>query len=242
VTTDFEELPGVRMEFRSGKSPSLLVLLFTGAIVACSAPNSPRLSGAAVTPAMPAQARETEFSRIDETLSGLSSRNAKEREGAKNAILTTSGKSEELRRYIIGRLLKITALPNGCIEVLTSEQRWLEWREATDILGTMKTPETTDVLVGTLDCSTGTSLSTDAYPATKAIIKLGHEAVPKLGEALELKPVRRRFMAAQALYGIGGEGAKHALQKAAQNEKDERVRRMIKDMLRDWDYSGKNRP
>ncbi len=74
------------------------------------------------------------------------------------------------------------------------------------------------------------------------VIKIGEEAIPKLAVALKQKPARLRFMAAQALYSIGGEGAKKALEKASLTESNKRLADVIKSFLRNWNESGKYKP
>ncbi|MGH9971925.1 MAG: HEAT repeat domain-containing protein [Pyrinomonadaceae bacterium] len=175
---------------------------------------------------------------VDSWIQKLHSADGNERQAAKSAILSLANESAQSRQYAVKELIRIAKVPNGCIEVLTSNERFSEWDAATDILGTLKAPEAIAALTETLDCSKATSLSLDSYPAAKAIAKIGREAVPQLAAALDHKPVRVRFVAAQALYRIGGEEAKAALIKAQGKETDKVVANMIKDMLRDWSSRG----
>lgn len=211
------------------RMPLVLLLWLTATLLSCSSAGSTQPT---------AQDRQMESAQMDMWIRKLRSHDMSERHEAKNEILTSSNKSVDSRKYAIKELLKLAKLQSGCIEVLTSNERFFEWEIAVDILGTLKAAEAIDVLIENLDCSKATTLSPTAYPATKAIMRIGSEAVPKLSEALTRKPVRVRFMAVQALYGIGGDEAKAALSKRAETETDEVVARMIKDALQDWENSG----
>ena len=187
------------------------------------------------------QSQQNEAFQIKAQLDELRSSNQNEREKARKAILEFSTKSADARLYIIKALIRIAKVPNGNAELMKSNERFWEWKESVDILGIMKATEAIDVLMECLDCNnTAPGLAPEWYPATKAIIKIGTDAIPKLTEAMRHKSPSVRFMAAQALFAIGGDRSKDALEKALLIEKDGRIAFMIKAMLRDWGNSGKN--
>ena len=87
-----------------------------------------------------------------------------------------------------------------------------------------------------------TSFGIGHYPATKAIVKFGAQAVPKLAMALREKPPDTRTMAAVALHAIGGEKAKLILEETLKTEKDEGVATRIRNVLIGWTSSGRQQP
>lgn len=192
---------------------------------------------------LPTQSGPSELSQMDSLIRHLRSENQGERDDAKQGILTLADKSEQARQGVIDELIKLATAPGGSAELMASRERFLEWKEATDILGVLKATEAVDTLIQCLDCDIGVSgLGPGRYPAAIAIIRIGDEAIPKLASALAEKPTGIKFMAAQALYSIGGEKAKEILEEASRRERDRQTADMIKSLLRDWNNSGKYKP
>lgn len=170
----------------------------------------------------------------------LRSLNQRKRERAKKSILVFAGQSPGLRQCVISALKKIVddGIAAGFVFAFKSPERYGQLVEATDLLGTMKAVEAMDSLIDGLDYNNGAvGLGIGHYPATKAIVKFGDLAVPKLEAALQKKPPGIRAMAAHALHAIGGEQAKGILIKALQTEKDESVSDTIRNMLLSWNVS-----
>lgn len=107
------------------------------------------------------------------------------------------------------------------------------WTSVAAIFGTLKAVEALDLLIGCLDCNSGeASSSAGAYPALRAAIRIGPDAVPKLSAALFSSPDPHiREFAARALSTIGGKDAKAALERASLTEKDQAVTANIKMSL-----------
>ena len=190
----------------------------------------------------PATEQQDAYSQLKAEIGKLRSEDKSERERAKSEILAFSNKSVEDRRHVIRELIKLAVVPNGDAEFLRSHERFLAWSEAADILGTMKATEAISVLISCLDCSNGRfNLGLGIYPAALAIIKIGDEAVPQLAEALEQKSLVQ-FVAAKALYAIGGDKAKEVLKKALRKERDKQFAAILRNTLRNWDNSGKYKP
>ena len=178
----------------------------------------------------------------------LRSADQRKRQRAKESILTFSSRSPNSRQCVIKPMQKIVdeivASPDGGFLLAAKyPERYAEWIEATDILGTMKATEAMDSLIECLDYNNGTTdFGIGHFPATKAIVKFGDQAIPKLEGALQQKPPGIRVMAAQALHAIGGEKAKSILEETLKTEKDEGVATRIRNMLIGWTSSGKPQP
>jgi HEAT repeat protein len=101
------------------------------------------------------------------------------------------------------------------------------------LLGQVKAVEALDVLIACINCNDGMhGLSAYRFPAFRALIMIGPEAVPKLVKALSDSAASTRGRAASALGEIGGADAKKALEQALISERDEDVVRSIKIALR----------
>jgi hypothetical protein len=140
--------------------------------------------------------------------------------------------------------LAATAHPQGGFMLaMKSPGRYAQWREATDILGTIKATEAMDSLIDNMAFNDGrTSYGIGHYPATQAIVKFGPQAIPKLEEALRRKSPDIRTMAVQALHAIGGDKARSILEATLKTEKDEVVATTLRNTLIGWTSSGKPQP
>jgi HEAT repeat protein len=181
-----------------------------------------------------------ECAEIEPLIRKLRSANERRRETANKAILRFSSKSASCRQCVIKRMLKIasrpTAEPHGWVKLFFQyPHRFYEWSEATDILGTMKAMEALDTLIACLGCNDGIiGLGVGRFPASRAVVKFGEEAIPKIAEALKQKPRETRYYAAVVLYTIGGDRARDALQKALAAETDRMLAGDMKNMLVRW--------
>jgi HEAT repeat protein len=232
----------------TNKHLTFLVMLFIASLISyiglSVAYNSP--PSVNKTPLPVVQNKPDESSQMETWLHDLQSEDTNKREKAKKSILALAGESDEKRQYVIKELLKIVSSPDGAtaksVQFMKHPELYLEWTEVTDILGTMKATEAIDALVQCLDCNDGNfGLSPYRFPATAAIIKIGEEAIPGLATALKQKSVMTRFMAAQALYGIGGDRAKETLVEALRTEKDRQTASAFKFLLRDWNNAVKSK-
>jgi HEAT repeat protein len=206
----------------------LPLVLLAGASAACTV-GSYADENVAYTPA---RQQEGDGCDIAEPLRRLASDSTSDRREAREALLTFSSKSVEARQCVIDKLLRIARVSDGYVEL----QRFTEWREATGILGTLKATEALDTLIACLHCGDGTfGLSLDRFPATKALVGIGPEAVPKLAEALESDEPLRRYLAAAALSEIRGDEARAALQRVARKEQDEDTAAAMNYFLQNWD-------
>jgi hypothetical protein len=181
-----------------------------------------------------------ECAEIGPLIRKLRSDNQRRRKTANKAILRFSSKSASCRQCVIKRMLKIasrpTADPARWVKLFFQyRHRFYEWREATDILGSMKAMEALDTLIACLECNHGTiGLGVGYFPASQAVVKFGEDAIPKIAEALKQKPRETRYYAAEVLYAIGGDRARDALQKALAAETDRMLADDMKNMLRTW--------
>lgn len=148
-----------------------------------------------------------------------------------------SSRSENSRRCVIDKILSITALPlsfsdKGISLFLKAPELFVEWKKTTDILATVKATEAMDTLIDCLNCNDGRfGLGIGQFPATKAIVKFGDQAIPKLERALEEKPPEIRRMAVQALHAIGGEKARLILIERLKTETSKSVADTIRNLL-----------
>ena len=177
---------------------------------------------------------QDDFSALTLQLRKLESSDDLERESVKTEVINISAKSTTHRQRVISQLLQLVALSRGRDELMKST-RFFEWKAAVEILGQMHASEAIPQLVECLDCNNGVAgLGPGRYPATLAIIMIGREAIPSLGNALRQKAVGIQRMAIEALYGIGGNDAKSALNAAMHDVKDREISRAIRDALRNW--------
>ncbi len=173
-------------------------------------------------------------------LRDLRSKDSNQRYNAKRAIVAMADGSIESRKQVVSELLKLARAQNATSEFARSPERFLEWKEVTDILGELKSTEAIDVLIQCLDCNNGhAGRSPDRFPAARAIIMIGKPAIPKLAEALQSESAGTRLMAAEALYAIGGPESKEALKGAAQGQRYKETAAVVRDMLLNWERSGK---
>jgi len=174
----------------------------------------------------------------EKQIDALSSESASERESAQIALLHISKVSPDSRNELIHVLSNRLAKTQDCADVLFNPVQFAEWKELTNLIGILKITEVLDILIEQMECTQAESLSLDAYPATKAVVAMGVEAVPKLSNALAKgRRVGVRFMAADALFYIGGKEARAALKRASKVE-EPYVRRNINYLLSRWSDSG----
>ncbi len=115
-----------------------------------------------------------------------------------------------------------------------------QWRPVVELLGTIRAVEAIDYLIECLDCNTGLfSLSPDTFPATRAIIRIGDQAIPALSRAIEDRTPLERYLAAVALTEIGGEKARAIVEKAARREKDKELAIDFRNLLKNLNNSNK---
>lgn len=168
----------------------------------------------------------------------------RKREKTKNSILVFSRRSSTARQCVVKTSLKIVtdvsiSKDKGVGLFWKFPGRFQEWSGAADILGTLRASEAIDVLVECLDCNDGRfGLSVDRFPATRAIVNFGDEAIPLLARTLKGESSIKKYLAALALHEIAGEKAKEALEKAVSEEHNSEDAANMRNLLLAW----KNRP
>jgi len=177
------------------------------------------------------QAQASDSEQVRSLLRGLGSTDNRKRGETKTAVLALSDNSSTTRQIILSELIKIADMP---CPYTVPPFRNARWEDAVELLGSLKALESLNVLTHHLDCTTGASLAPDMYPATKAIIRFGQPAIAALRIVLKEGRTSERFMAAQALWAIGGDEAKDAITRAADTEKDKHLVRIMKDLLSRW--------
>jgi len=155
-----------------------------------------------------------------------------ERAQAKKGLRSMARASAQSRQQVIRELVKLVAGSEPVLRA-SSTAHYDAWSFAAELLGQVKAVEALDVLIACINCNNGLhGLSSYRYPAFRALIMIGPEAVPKLIEALSKSDASTRSRAAAALGEIGGADAKKALEQALNSERDEDVIRRIKIALR----------
>jgi len=120
-------------------------------------------------------------------------------------------------------------------ELVRSHDRFREWSEATNLLGRIRATEALDTLINCLECNDGRfGLSLGRFPAALGVVNFGEAAIPKLSAALKRKEPMTRYKAAEVLYAMGGDRAKHLVKKAVPNERVRWIADAMKNMLRTW--------
>lgn len=156
-----------------------------------------------------------------------------EQEKVKKELSLLAEESAESREQVIQELI-IRVKGSDVRSRLTSRAHYNAWKSAVDLLGQLKATEAIDVLVECIACNDGIAgLSNDRYPALKAILAIGHEAIPKLTQALSNNddPATRIF-SASALGQLGGDEAKEALEQALLSEQNTEVAASIRVALK----------
>ena len=186
------------------------------------------------------QEKEPQNPSLDKLLQDLRFGNDSERSAAKVILVEQSNKSVTARATLIKALLPSIKGPNRSVEFMRNPDLYEQWRPVVELLGTIRAVEAIDDLIECLDCNTGLfSLSPDTFPATRAIIQIGDQAIPALSRAIEDKPRLERYLAAVALTEIGGEKALVIVEKAARREKDKELASSFRKLLKNLNNSNK---
>jgi HEAT repeat protein len=155
-----------------------------------------------------------------------------ERTLAKKGLRSMARTSAQSREQVIRELVKLVGGSEAVLRA-SSTVHYDAWSFAAELLGQVKAVEALDVLIACINCNDGMhGLSAYRFPAFRALIMIGPEAVPKLVKALSDSAASTRGRAASALGEIGGADAKKALEQALISERDEDVVRSIKIALR----------
>lgn len=174
-------------------------------------------------------------SRLDELIPQLRADKESERVTAKESLVLLSHESVATRQTVIEALLKIIRTPNNSGEFVKSPPLYKQWKGAVEVIASIRAVEAIDDLIACLDCNNGLSgLSPDMFPATRAVIRMGEESIPKLSQALEQKPKPIQYLAIMALVDIGGDKAKSALEQALPKAKEKEIADDIRDLLKRW--------
>lgn len=170
----------------------------------------------------------------------LRSSSQKTRDRAKNEVLVLGKQSPNSRQCVISTMRKIFAKvirqhSNGLMFAVRSPRSYRQWSEVTDTLGTMKATEALDLLIDNLDYNNGTTtLGVGHFPAARATVAFGDEAIPGLLRALKNGSVTKKYLAAFTLREIGGDKAKQALVRAISEEKDVQTSADLNNLLQNW--------
>jgi HEAT repeat protein len=186
------------------------------------------------------QENEPQNPPLDKLLQDLRFGNESERSAAKVILVEQSNNSVTSRATLIKALLPAIKGPNRSVEFMRNPDHYKQWRPVVELLGTIRAVEAIDDLIECLDCNHGVfSLSPDVFPATRAIIQIGDQAIPALSRAIEDKTPLERYLAAVALAQIGGEKAQVVLEKAARREKDKQLAIDFRNLLKNLNNSNK---
>jgi hypothetical protein len=186
------------------------------------------------------QEKEPQNPPLDKLIQDLRFGNESERSAAKVILVEQSSKSVTARATLINALLPSIKGPNRSVEFMRNPDLYKQWRPVVELLGTIRAVEAIDYLIECLDCNTGLfSLSPDTFPATRAIIRIGDQAIPALSRAIEDRTPLERYLAAVALTEIGGEKARAIVEKAARREKDKELAIDFRNLLKNLNNSNK---
>jgi HEAT repeat protein len=159
----------------------------------------------------------------------LQSENEVERGEAKEGLRSLARKS---RQQIVNELIKLMEGSEPKLRI-TSQAHYDAWSFAAELLGELKATEALDVLIACISCNNGIhGLSAYRFPAFRALITIGPEAVPRLISALSDSNASTRSRAALALGEIGGTDATKALENALVSERNQDVVISIQIALR----------
>ncbi|MCM3874259.1 MAG: HEAT repeat domain-containing protein [Pyrinomonadaceae bacterium] len=173
-------------------------------------------------------------SQIQPRLTNLRSTDKAQREAAKKEIVLFAGKSASSHECVVQRLLA-SAVVTSKGELMRSPERFLEWREVTELMVTLKVTEGFDILISCLDCSDGTSsLSLGRFPAASAMARFGEDAVPKLDQAVRNKNPMIRYKSAEVLHAIGGPKAREVVKQAVRREQVKWIAAQMRNLLLSW--------
>jgi hypothetical protein len=200
-----------------------------------------RLTSANVGRVTRYQEKEPQNPSLDRLLQDLRFGNKSERSAAKVILIEQSNKSVTARATLIKALLPSIKGPNRSVEFMRNPDLYKQWRPVVELLGTIRAVEAIDDLIECLDCNTGLfSLSPDTFPATRAIIRIGDQAIPALSRAIEEDRIKLKiYLAAVALSQIGGEKALAILERAARREKDKELAIDFRNLLKNLNNSNK---
>jgi hypothetical protein len=187
------------------------------------------------------QEKEPQNPSLDRLLQDLRFGNESERSAAKVILVEQSNKSVTARATLIKALLPSIKGPNRSVEFMRNPDLYKQWGPVVELLGTIRAVEAIDDLIECLDCNTGLfSLSPDTFPATRAIIRIGDQAIPALSRAIEEDRIKLKiYLAAVALSQIGGEKALAILERAARREKDKELAIDFRNLLKNLNNSNK---
>ena len=176
--------------------------------------------------------------QLDRLLRNLRFGNESERSAAKDLLIDLSKKSASARAQLIENLLKLIQCPSGSAGFVRNPTLYLEWKQATELVGLIKAQEAIYDLIQCLDFNNGVFLlSPDAFPATRAVIEIGEEAIPNLSREFRKGTTLRKYLAAVALSQMGGEKARVVLEAAARTEKDRELALTFRNFLENWQNS-----
>jgi hypothetical protein len=200
-----------------------------------------RLTSANVGRVTRYQEKEPQNPSLDRLLQDLRFGNKSERSAAKVILIEQSNKSVTARATLIKALLPSIKGPNRSVEFMRNPDLYKQWRPVVELLGTIRAVEAIDDLIECLDCNTGLfSLSPDTFPATRAIIRIGDQAIPALSRTIEEDRIKLKiYLAAVALSQIGGEKALAILERAARREKDKELAIDFRNLLKNLNNSNK---
>jgi len=200
-----------------------------------------RLTSANVGRVTRYQEKEPQNPSLDRLLQDLRFGNKSERSAAKAILVEQSNKSVTARATLIKALLPSIKGPNRSVEFMRNPDLYKQWRPVVELLGTIRAVEAIDDLIECLDCNTGLfSLSPDTFPATRAIIRIGDQAIPALSRTIEEDRIKLKiYLAAVALSQIGGEKALAILERAARREKDKELAIDFRNLLKNLNNSNK---
>lgn len=167
--------------------------------------------------------------RVIKLVRQLQSDHEVERAQAKKGLRALARKS---RQQVVQESIKLMQESEPRLR-MTTQAHYDAWRFSAELLGELKATEALDVLIACISCNNGINgLSAYRFPAFRALIMIGPEAVPKLISVLSDNDAATRSRAALALGEIGGSDATKALENALVSERDQDVVMSIQIALR----------
>jgi hypothetical protein len=148
------------------------------------------------------------------------------RDNAKRELLALAAESDELKAEVIHSLCQVLDTPGLHLSSMNL------WHDVSDLLGELGGTESIDVLVKYIDYNDVLfTLTLGDQPTVKALIHINEPAVPKLIDALMHGVSDIKASAAITLGEIGSDQAKAGLERALEDENEERVTILIKSSL-----------
>ena len=163
-------------------------------------------------------------SELEEAVNNLLIKSAADQ--AQLLLVNYGKKSSECRKQVVKELISMMSKHT---ETGSDAASYSAWLYGTEVMANLRPYEAIDFLISNLTLYDGTGIGSAHIPATRAVIKIGPIAIPKLYSVLRNNPDRRkRLFAVYCIGFIGGRSALHALKNALPTESDPRINNFIR--------------